>query len=82
MNAEKPMVIIGSSVLHNEDGSAIYSFVVNIANSITKSSSSNWKVLNVLHRVASQVGALDIGYISGIGNLNDVKLLYLLGAVS
>ena len=82
MNAEKPMVIIGSSVLHNEDGSAIYSSVVNIANSITKSSSSNWKVLNVLHRVASQVGALDIGYISGIGNLNDVKLLYLLGAVS
>ena len=81
MNAEKPMVIIGSSVLHNEDGSAIYSSVVNIANSITKSS-SNWKVLNVLHRVASQVGALDIGYISGIGNLNDVKLLYLLGAVS
>lgn len=79
LNAEKPMVIIGSSVLHNEEGSAIYSSVVNIANSITKSS-SNWKVLNVLHRVASQVGALDIGYKSGIGNLNDVKLLYLLGA--
>ena len=36
--------------------------------------------LNVLHRVASQVGALDNGYKSGIGNLNDVKLLYLLGA--
>ena len=39
-------------------------------------------MLNVLHRVASQVGALDIGYKAGIGDMSNTKLLFLLGAVS
>jgi len=41
---------------------------------------SDWKVLNVLHKVASQVAALDIGYKAGIENLGTPKLLLLLGA--
>ena len=34
-------------------------------------------------QVASQVGALDVGYTgAGVGDLSGVRLLYLLGAVS
>lgn len=32
-------------------------------------------------QVASQVGALDVGYKAGVGDLSGVRLLYLLGAV-
>lgn len=32
-------------------------------------------------QVAGQVGALDIGYKAGVGDLSGVRLLYLLGAV-
>ena len=43
---------------------------------------SDWKVLNVLHRVASQVAALDLGYTAGVQNIvnNPPKVLFLLGA--
>ena len=74
------MVIIGSSLLQQSYGSLLYSAVVKISTSLNNVPSS-WKVLNVLHRVASQVGALDIGYKPGIGDLSNIKLLYLLGVV-
>lgn len=32
-------------------------------------------------QVAGQVGALDVGYKAGVGDLSGVRLLYLLGAV-
>ncbi len=39
-----------------------------------------WKVLNVLHRVASQAAALDVGY-RGLTELEQPpEVLYLLGA--
>merc|ERR1719471_2173617 len=43
---------------------------------------AEWKVLNVLHRVASQVAALDVGYQAGVTSLLEAKpdVVYLLGA--
>jgi len=42
----------------------------------------DWKVLNVLHRVASQVAALDLGYTPGADAVREMKpeVLLLLGA--
>merc|ERR1712059_159215 len=43
---------------------------------------SEWKVLNVLHRVASQVAALDLGFKAGVSEVREAKpkVLWLLGA--
>jgi len=45
---------------------------------------SEWAVLNVLHRVASQVAALDLGYRAGVAEVREAKpkVLWLLGADS
>jgi NADH dehydrogenase (ubiquinone) Fe-S protein 1 len=42
----------------------------------------DWRVLNVLQRVASQVAALDLGYKAGIEAIraNPPKIIFLLGA--
>lgn len=41
-----------------------------------------WRVLNVLQQVASQVAALDLGYTPGVADIrnNPPKVLFLLGA--
>ena len=41
-----------------------------------------WRVLNVLHRVASQVAALDLGWKAGVSDVRAAKpkVLWLLGA--
>lgn len=43
---------------------------------------ADWKVLNILHQVASQVAALDLGYKAGVADIRNhvPKVLYLLGA--
>ena len=76
------MVLVGSSLLQRSDASSLYTVISTIANTLAQPVHSDWRVLNVLHNVASQVGALDIGYRGGIGDLSQTKLLYLLGAVS
>uniref|UniRef100_A0A3P8URS6 NADH-ubiquinone oxidoreductase 75 kDa subunit, mitochondrial n=2 Tax=Cynoglossus semilaevis TaxID=244447 RepID=A0A3P8URS6_CYNSE len=82
--AKRPIVVVGSSALQREDGAAILSAVSTIAQNVRTSNSGNeqWKVLNVLHRVASQVAALDLGYKAGVDAIrkNPPKVLFLLGA--
>ncbi|XP_059427414.1 NADH-ubiquinone oxidoreductase 75 kDa subunit, mitochondrial [Carassius carassius] len=81
--AKKPVVVVGSSALQREDGAAIFKAVSTIAqNSLASSGVEGWKVLNVLHRVASQVAALDLGYKPGVDAIrkNPPKVLFLLGA--
>jgi NADH dehydrogenase (ubiquinone) Fe-S protein 1 len=51
--AKKPLIILGAGILERPDGAAILSAVQNLASST--SASEDWKVLNVLHKVASQV---------------------------
>ncbi|KAL3045593.1 hypothetical protein OYC64_013790 [Pagothenia borchgrevinki] len=82
--AKRPVVVVGSSALQREDGAAILSVVSSIAQNARTSSGveEGWKVLNVLHRVASQVAALDLGYKAGVDAIraNPPKVLFLLGA--
>lgn len=85
-SAKRPVVVVGSSALQREDGAAILSAVSTIAQNARASSGveDGWKVLNVLHRVASQVAALDLGYKPGVDAIrkNPPKVLFLLGADS
>lgn len=82
--AKKPMVVLGSSALQRKDGAAIHAAVSSIAQSARSTSGvpEEWKVLNILHRVASQVAALDLGYKPGVDAIrkNPPKVLFLLGA--
>uniref|UniRef100_A0AAZ3SMG5 NADH-ubiquinone oxidoreductase 75 kDa subunit, mitochondrial n=1 Tax=Oncorhynchus tshawytscha TaxID=74940 RepID=A0AAZ3SMG5_ONCTS len=82
--AKRPVVVLGSGSLQREDGGAIHAAVSTIAQNARVSSGveESWKVLNVLHRVASQVAALDLGYKPGVEAIrkNPPKVLFLLGA--
>ncbi|XP_034742337.1 NADH-ubiquinone oxidoreductase 75 kDa subunit, mitochondrial-like isoform X1 [Etheostoma cragini] len=82
--AKHPVVVVGSSCLQSEHGAAIMAAVSTIAQNarIRSGTEETWKVLNVLHRVASQVAALDLGYKPGVEALrkNPPKVLFLLGA--
>ncbi|TRY79549.1 hypothetical protein TCAL_12405 [Tigriopus californicus] len=82
--AKNPIVIVGSECLQREDGGAVYTHVQKLAEAIKAQSGcpDEWKVLNVLHRVASQVAALDIGYQAGVSAVREAKpdVLFLLGA--
>ncbi|XP_013916436.1 PREDICTED: NADH-ubiquinone oxidoreductase 75 kDa subunit, mitochondrial [Thamnophis sirtalis] len=82
--AKKPIVVVGSAALQRGDGAAILSAISNIAQNIrTKNGVDiDWKIMNILHRVASQVAALDLGYKPGVDAIrkNPPKVLYLLGA--
>ncbi|TMS11812.1 NADH-ubiquinone oxidoreductase 75 kDa subunit, mitochondrial [Larimichthys crocea] len=82
--AKRPVVVVGSSALQRDDGAGILSAVSAIAQNARSSSGveEGWKVLNVLHRVASQVAALDLGYKAGVDAIrnNPPKVLFLLGA--
>ncbi|XP_065897520.1 NADH-ubiquinone oxidoreductase 75 kDa subunit, mitochondrial-like [Dysidea avara] len=79
--AKRPMIVVGSVALQRPDGAAIHRLASRIANS-SKTADGDWRVMNVLHRVASQVAALDIGYKPTGPQLDNIKLLYLLGADS
>jgi len=83
-SAKNPIVIVGSEALQREDGGSIISLVQQIANNAKVQSGADpeWKVLNVLHRVASQVAALDLGWKAGVSEVRAAKpkVLWLLGA--
>ncbi|CAG9812802.1 unnamed protein product [Phaedon cochleariae] len=80
-SAKKPLIIVGSETLERSDGAAILSAVQTLAAS-TSVENKDWKVLNVLHKIASQVAALDIGYTPGVDKIREgnLKVLFLLGA--
>lgn len=82
--AKRPMVILGSEQLQRPDGGAIHTAVASIAQQAKQASGcgKDWDVFNILHRVASQVAALDLGYRPGVQAIRDTppKVLFLLGA--
>ena len=55
---------VGSESLQREDGGAVMRLTQQIADKVRTSSGcgAEWAILNVLHRVASQVAALKLGY--------------------
>jgi len=83
-SAKRPMVVVGSSCLQRDDGGALLSSVASLADRLRTSSGagSDWRVLNVLQRVASQVAALDLGYTAGVSSIREAKpeVVFLLGA--
>ncbi|KAK2710630.1 NADH-ubiquinone oxidoreductase 75 kDa subunit, mitochondrial-like [Artemia franciscana] len=82
--AKRPLIIVGSTVLQRKDGAAIYTTVQKLSHQLRVKSEvdNDWKILNVLHRVASQVAALDLGYKAGVAAIREAKpkVLFLLGA--
>nr|CAD7444597.1 unnamed protein product [Timema bartmani] len=82
--AKRPLIVLGADQLTRPDGAAILALTQQIARNLTLNCGvqSDWKVLNILHRVASQVAALDLGYKSSVEDIKREapKVLYLLGA--
>uniref|UniRef100_A0A3Q1JYZ6 NADH-ubiquinone oxidoreductase 75 kDa subunit, mitochondrial n=1 Tax=Anabas testudineus TaxID=64144 RepID=A0A3Q1JYZ6_ANATE len=81
--AKHPVVVVGSSCLQRQDGAAIMAALSTITQNVLSGGvEKTWKVFNVLHRVASQVAALDLGYKPGVEAIrkNPPKVLFLLGA--
>lgn len=81
--AEKPMIIIGAGVFCREDGHALQYLLRTLAEQF-KMIGKEWNGFNVLHKDASRVGALDIGFIKEDDGfeIKDMDVLYLLGADS
>lgn len=81
-NAKKPLIILGSQQLERDDGAAILSRVQQLSRKVSSKVGGDWKVLNILQQVASQVAALDLGYKAGVEAIKErpPKVLFLLGA--
>ncbi|WLF78641.1 NADH dehydrogenase (ubiquinone) 78K chain precursor, 5-prime end [Lodderomyces elongisporus] len=81
--AKKPLIIVGSGVADSKDSEAIYKSIGEFA---SKNSNFNtqdgWNGVNLLHREASRVAALDIGFQSLSPEIASTKpkFIYLLGA--
>jgi len=82
--AKNPVVIVGSEALQRADGGAVMRCVQQISEKAKSTSGCDpeWRVLNVLHRIASQVAALDLGYKAGVieALAAKPKVLWLHGA--
>jgi NADH-quinone oxidoreductase subunit G len=88
--ANNPMIILGYGALKREDWQEILYICNNISNKYGLIK-DDWNGFNVLHRSASCVAALDLGFVPGKGgmhvdqileatNSQSIKLLYLLAA--
>ena len=81
--AKKPLIILGGQQFGRQDAAAILGAVQQLSQSLSASvNDKEWKILNILQQVASQVAALDIGYKAGVSAIreNPPKVLFLLGA--
>lgn len=83
-SAKRPLIVIGSSTLQRPDGAVLHQTVSALAQAVQAKTGcgEDWRVLNILQRVASQVAALDLGYTAGVEPLRErpPKFLYMLGA--
>uniref|UniRef100_F1KVL1 NADH-ubiquinone oxidoreductase 75 kDa subunit, mitochondrial n=1 Tax=Ascaris suum TaxID=6253 RepID=F1KVL1_ASCSU len=84
-SAESPMIVVGSAMLKGSNGAALLTKLQQLADKLHNGSAhKSKKIVNILQRNASQVGALDLGYKGGVETIlsssKPIKLLYLLGA--
>ncbi|CAH8464438.1 unnamed protein product [Schistosoma turkestanicum] len=81
-SSSHPIIILGSECLQRKDAAAIHNAVRQISACLKQTKNLDYQVFNVLHRYASQVAALDLGYTSNIEVIkqNRPKILFLLGA--
>ena len=71
--AERPVIIVGSSLLSRSDGVGLSQIIGKISSQTR--AQAGWKSLNVLQRTAGQVAAMDLGYHPGIVHLQDPRTL-------
>nr|CAH8822808.1 unnamed protein product [Trichobilharzia regenti] len=81
-SASHPIIILGSECLQRSDAKAIHNTVQRIATNLKESKKLDYQVFNILHRCASQVAALDLGYTPNYELIKQAKpkVLLLLGA--
>jgi NADH-quinone oxidoreductase subunit G len=90
ISAKKPIIIVGSAVLARNDAMHILYLISQICQKY-KIVTQDHNGFNILHKAASRVGGLDIGFLPGKNGKNtedilkgcqngDIKFLYLLGA--
>lgn len=78
--AKKPLIIVGSGVAASEDADAIFSTVAAFASKNKNFNSEGWNGVNLLHREAARVAALDLGFQNLSAQTTTPKFVYLLGA--
>ncbi len=69
-------MIVGSSVLQRADGASIYDLVFSLANKLkaSKNVSSDWRTLNIMHRVSCMTCMFMIVFRIFMLNVNDGRL--------
>jgi NADH-quinone oxidoreductase subunit G len=84
--AKKPMVIVGQGALARPDGEAVLDAAWTLAER-SGALGAEWHGFNVLHTAGARVGALDLGFVPGVGGKSlagmmggGVDVLWLLGA--
>jgi NADH-quinone oxidoreductase subunit G len=96
-DAKRPMIILGSGALTRSDGAALLALAAKIARDTGmigpagRPADGGWNGFNILHKAASRVAALDLGFVPGEGGRDvagivdgaqkgEIDFLYLLGA--
>jgi NADH-quinone oxidoreductase subunit G len=85
--AERPLVLIGQGTLARRDGAAVAALAAKAAVALG-AVKEGWNGYSVLHTAAARVGALDLGFVPGVGGLDALRMaergaldvLFLLGA--
>lgn len=72
-NAKHPIVLVGAGATSRHDGPAVLSMAAKLASDFAVIK-DGWNGFGVLHSGASQVGALDIGFVPGEGGLNVAQM--------
>jgi NADH-quinone oxidoreductase subunit G len=72
--AERPMFIIGQGALNRPDGAKVLAALAAAAKSLGVVK-DGWNGFNILHTEASQVGALDLGFVPGKGGMDSGGML-------
>ncbi|EMG49210.1 nuo78 NADH-ubiquinone oxidoreductase 78 kDa subunit [Candida maltosa Xu316] len=79
-DAKKPLIIVGSGVAESKDAEAIYNIVGEFVSKHSNFNAGEWNGVNLLHREASRVAALDLGFNTLVEETAKPKFIYLLGA--
>ena len=65
-DAERPTIVLGSGAVARDDGAAVLDLARRVADR-TGMITNEWNGYNILHRAASRVGGLDLGFLPGAG---------------
>ncbi len=69
--AEHPLLILGMAALTRRDGPAIAALA---AKAVSGATAEGWNGFSVLHTAASRVGALDLGFVPGVGGFKAAQM--------